>query len=171
MKPDKSRPLPGWARVLVQSALIALFVLFAFWAVYRFQNKLAITSLGASAFIAFGFPAAESSRVRYLLGGYLCGLAGGLLCSLLCHEAMGFHLENAPMALIGFCALAVFITALLMLGLKLQHPPAAALAISIVLDPKPLVISAVMLGCILVLCAARWAVMKLLGSRLDADGA
>lgn len=166
----QARLLPGWARVLLQSALVALFVLAAYLVTYHFHAKLAMASLAASGFIAFGFPGAESARPRYLIGGYLCGTVSGLAGSLAYHLLLPPPLAGNTVALIAIVALAVFLTALLMFGLNLQHPPAAALAICVVLEPQPLAISLTMIGCILALCGARWAILKLLGGRLPGPG-
>lgn len=55
-------------QALLQSLFVAAYVLVVFLVVYRFGSKLAMASLAASAFIAFGLPAAESGRPRYLIG-------------------------------------------------------------------------------------------------------
>lgn len=165
--PQAPRPLPTWAKALIQSAMAALFVLLAFFAIYRFHSKLAIASLAASAFIAFGFPGAESARARYILGGYACGVACGAACCLALHRLLPPHWAQNTRTVIMFCALAVFLTAFCMILLNLQHPPAAALAVSMVLEPDPIRMGLYMLGCALVLCLLRRLAVRLLGKRLE----
>lgn len=161
----KQVQLPRWLLVLLQSLFVGLFVLVGFLGVHTFLSTLAIASLAASAFIAFGFPVAESARPRYLVGGYACAVVFGVLCSyarmLL---APGFAATREGELL--FVAVAVGLTALAMLALNLQHPPSCALAASLALDPDPLPIGLAMMACIALLCLVRWGLLKLLGKRL-----
>lgn len=159
------QPLPNWARALLQSGLVAVYILLAFFAIYRFHAKLAMASLGASAFIAFGFPTAESARSRYMLGGYGCGVVCGAACCFL-HGLANPLVHGGPQLTILFCALAVFLASLAMILLNLQHPPAVAAALSMVLEPRPLLMGLSLLLCIAALCGMRWLVVKLLGKRL-----
>lgn len=156
------KTLPGWALALVQSTLAAVFVLAACFAVYSLHSRFAIASLAASAFIAFGFPSAESARPRYLVGGYVCGTVCGVLC---CFARQLFFpgFSSSYPVLISFSALAVFFTCLSMILLNLQHPPSCALAVGMVLEPDPLLMGLAMLGCMVLLCLVRWAALKLFG--------
>ncbi len=150
---EKQRPKLWHA--LAQSGLVAAFVLLTFFAIYQFHARLAVASLAASAFIAFGFPLAESSHPRYLFGGSACGVVCGTLCCLARHALLPARLlEDKPVTIL-FCVAAVFLTAFLMLMLRLQHPPATALAISMVLEPQPLIMGLLILACVALLCGLR----------------
>ncbi len=128
-----------------QSLMACAYIFAAFWAVHAFQSELAIASLGASAFIAFSFPHAKSSRPKFLLGGYAAGAVCGYICSLL----MPLIPPSFPLpGYIAACTLAVFLSMLLMTVLNFEHPPSAALAVSITLADNPLAMGLAALLCV-----------------------
>lgn len=157
---------PRLVQALLQSLFIAAYVLVAFLVVYRFGSKLAMASIAASAFIAFGFPAAESGRPRYLVGGYVCAVVSGLACATLFSGLPG-ALHTDIYFQILFSAVAVFLTAFLMQVFKLQHPPSCALAVSLVLEPNPWLMGLIVMGCIIALSLFKWATGRWLVKRCD----
>lgn len=161
MQPNRRKPLPPLLQNLIKSALMAGFVLFSFSVAYRYLNELAAASLAASAFIALCFSKSDAARPRALVGGYACGVFAGIACNL---AMMLFDARAGEYLLsrITFCSLAVFFTCFLMLSLRFMHPPAAALSISMVIEPSPYVMGLIVMVCILVLCALQWAAHKLL---------
>jgi CBS-domain-containing membrane protein len=99
------------------------------------QNTAIIAALGASSFIAFAMPNAKVSKTRYLLGGYAVGTSVGVLCQLLMNVSFVQKLpliEHYPTIFFG--ALAVGIAILIMAITNTEHPPAAGLALGIVLN-------------------------------------
>ncbi len=133
---------------VVQSLIACAYIFAAFWAVHSFESGLAVASLGASAFIAFSFPHAESSRPRFLIGGYATGAACGLICAAL----LPLIPEAFPLpGYIPACALAVLLSTFLMTVLNFEHPPSAALAVGITMAPKPLALGLAALGCVVAL--------------------
>ncbi len=137
----------------MQSVLVSLSVLVCFVLMRYVANGLVLASIGASAFIAFAFPNAESSRPRYLVGGYACGIGAGLaghgVYQLL---LLGASEAGDPFFLLALgCVLSAFLAAFFMMLLDLQHPPSVALAISIVATSQPLQMSLIALLCILAL--------------------
>lgn len=142
---------------LLQSAFAAGFILLCFGLTAWADSGLLVASAGASAFIAFAFPYAESSRPRYLIGGYLCGCLTGVLVSLL---RMQNWLSPSANAVV-FCALAVFLAALAMTWFDLEHPPSTALAISLVLSDRPVALALAALAAILALCACKKVFLRL----------
>ncbi len=142
-----------------QSLMACAYIFIAFWIVHAFESELAIASLGASAFIAFSFPHAKSSRPKFLLGGYLTGALCGYICSLL----MALIPETLPIpGYIPACALAVLLSMFIMTVLNLEHPPSAALAVAVTLAAKPIAMGLAALGCVAVLVIIK----ELLKSRL-----
>ena len=144
---------------VVQSAVAGLTVFLLFLATNYFQSNLAVTSLGASAFIVFCHPSARISCSRFLLGGYGIGAVCGILCAggaALVRDVLPFP------AYIPACALAVFAAMLLMTTLGLEHPPAAALAVAVTLDPRPVAKGIAALACIALLCVVRELLKKYL---------
>lgn len=146
-------------RYLLQSAMVSACVFMCFMLAQLFANGLLITSVGASAFIAFAFPMAESSKPRYLVGGYACGVVFGIISSLICF-ACRQNVDEELVLLVVFSILSVFLTTFFMIFLGFQHPPAAALSISLILEENPLLTGAVAMGCIIAICLLRKAVAK-----------
>ncbi len=131
-----------------QSLMACAFIFAAFWIVHAFESELAIASLGASAFIAFSFPHAKSSRPKFLVGGYLVGAVCGYIGSAL----ITLVPESFPLpGYIPACAMAVFLSMLIMTVLNFEHPPSAALAVAVTLAPNPLAMGLAAFGCVAVL--------------------
>ncbi len=174
-RPDPAAPPPSPApakyprplQALLQSLLVAVYVLFTFFAVYRLGSLLATASLAASAFIAFGVPHAQAGRPKYLVGGYVCGAAGGLACALALHLLPGGAAGQGGYVVILLCAAAVFLTSFGMVFFKLQHPPAAALAATVVLSPSPLPEALTALACIVLLGLAKLLLARWFAKRFD----
>lgn len=133
---------------VAQSAAAGVFILLAFWAMHALKSEMAIASLGASTFIVFCYPAAETTRPRIMIGGYCVGVACGLLCGVLTSVLpAGLPIPGYILA----CAVAVALVTFSMTILNLKHPPAAALAIAITINDHRLILAPVALGCILLL--------------------
>ena len=108
-------------------------------------SETIIASFGATVFIVSTMPLSTTAGPRYLIGGYACGIASGLLCS-----AITAALPVAPLAI--FAGIAVGLTIFLTVALSVEHPPAAALALGLVLSPKPLTAALIAFGGILIVC-------------------
>lgn len=135
---------------LLQSSAAALFIFFNFHFASSFGDGLMVASLGASSFIAFVFCRAESSRPRYLIGGYCCAAVVGVLFSFLYR-----HVHLPVSKLFAVCSLgAVFCVIFFMAMLDFEHPPSVALCISIVLADNAIQLSviAIISVCTLALC-------------------
>ena len=93
-----------------------------------------IASLGASAFIAFAVPLSLHSSPRHMIGGYIVGiLAGGTMSYLYTSLDVSVpFIENAAMIIFG--ALATSTAMFIMVVTRTEHPPAAALALGLVLN-------------------------------------
>ena len=93
-----------------------------------------IAALGASTFVAFAVPRSTVSAPRYLVGGYVVGIVIGCLFGTL-NSAV--HFPDATLthsAMILFGALATGLAMFTMVITKTEHPPAAALALGLVLN-------------------------------------
>lgn len=93
-----------------------------------------IAAPGASTFIAFAVPRSLHSSPRCLIGGYLVGIfAGGLMATL--NIAIDFSdIVTAHVSVVVFGALAAGLAMFIMVVTKTEHPPAAALALGLVLN-------------------------------------
>jgi len=120
-------------QVLIVTAFGAVILIF-----FDFVIKLEIAaSLGATCFIIFTVPHRNSSRVRYILGGYIIGAAAGSICSVLSCAVPGI-----PLGIWG--AVAIGLSMLFMVILNFEHPPASAFSLGIVIGGfKPGMIIAV----------------------------
>ena len=157
---QRTNPKKYRRHVVMQSLLAGAFILLVFLASHALGCGAVAASVGASTMIAFAFPRAESSKYRYLLGGYATAIVCGLLAGgglRLAGETL-FFIPSHPL----FCALAVCAAFFLMVFLDFQHPPAAALAIIVTLSERPLIPAGQAAACIVLLCVIK----KLLYKRL-----
>jgi len=121
-------------RYLVQCGLAGIVVLLLLLVLDAVTQTVLIAALGASSFIAFAVPRSAHSGPRHMIGGYLVGIVAGCTTGFL-HEAMhiqNFALDHAAMIVCG--ALATAGAMLAMVVTRTEHPPAAALALGLVLN-------------------------------------
>lgn len=118
---------------LLQCLLATVSVLLVLVALDTISNTAITASLGASCFIAFTMPHAKVSRPRFLIGGYVVGIAAGTFCYFLsqlnCLDAI-VAMEQSRLV---FGALAVGLAIFVMVITNTEHPPAAGLALGLVL--------------------------------------
>jgi len=121
-----------------------------------------IASLGASAFIAFAVPLSLHSSPRHMIGGYIVGiLAGGSMSYLYSSvDVSNLFIENAAMIVFG--ALATSLAMFVMVVTKTEHPPAAALALGLVLNEWDMLTLGVVLAGIIGLSIVKRMVLPLL---------
>jgi len=151
----KFRRYPG--HYFIQSFLAALVIMMAVLLMDAVAHTALIASLGATAFIAFTMPHLQVARPRFLIGGYVMGTLSGVCFGLL-HGSKwlagwGVSPVAAEVVLGGF---AVGLAILLMLITDTEHPPAAGIALGLVISHDwgfPTL--AVILGCVVMLCAVK----------------
>jgi len=122
-------------RYVFQCILATMAVFFVLLVLDAMTDAAVIASLGATSFIVFTMPGAHLSRPRFLIGGYLVGIAAGGLCyslSLVPSLAQLPIVREIPYVVFG--ALAVGLAILVMVVTDTEHPPAAGLALGLVLD-------------------------------------
>ena len=92
-----------------------------------------IAALGASTFIAFAVPRSLHSGPRSLIGGYVVGmLAGALMGTLNNIIEVSANYDHSVMVICG--AIAISLAMFTMVVTRTEHPPAAALALGLVLN-------------------------------------
>ncbi len=150
---------PG--RYIGQCALATLSMLLVLAALEAVTHATVIASLGASAFVAFTMPHRLLSSPRHLVGGYVVGIVVGSLCRL-CLEAMPgglpplwTHVWRAVVS-----ALAVGLAVFGMVVTSTEHPPAASLALGLVLGETSLYVIVVVLAGIVGLSALKWVLRR-----------
>ncbi len=154
-------------RYLAQCALATLAVAVILLVLSEIQQAVIAASLGASSFIAFTMPHTNASRPRYLVGGYVCGMASGVAM-----QALGDFLGSALAApawdqwpihgAVIFGAAAVGLAIFLMVITNTEHPPAGGLALGVVLAEWDAVALAVPIIGIVALSLARLALKPIL---------
>ncbi len=121
-------------RYILQCILATLSVLIVLLSLDAISNAAIIAALGASSFIAFTMPEAQVSRPRFLIGGYLVGIAVGYLCHYL---SLVLLLTGLPIiqesSYIVSGAISVGLSIFVMVITNTEHPPAASLALGLVL--------------------------------------
>jgi len=124
----------NFKRAVVQCALAGAVVLLLLLVLDAVTQTVLIAALGASAFTAFAMPRSLHADTRHLVGGYVVGMFSGCLLSIVyaAFPMASITLDHAMM--IGFGALAMSIAMLLMIFTRTEHPPAAALALGLVLN-------------------------------------
>jgi len=157
---DKKKKRRLW-HYFLQSLLAAVYIVAVLLLADIIQDKLVLASLGASAFIAFAFPQTDSSRTRFMLGGYTLASIFGCLCALLANWL--FLIADWPMeSYLIACALAMFLTMFSMTTLNLEHPPSCALAITLTISRNPFILALASLTGIGILCLFKSLIKRLL---------
>ena len=121
-------------RYLLQCGMAGLVVFALLLGLDAFTQTVLIASLGASAFIAFAVPLSLHSSPRHLVGGYVMGIISGCTMSLASQAPVLSSELIGNASIIVFGALATAVAMFLMVVTKTEHPPAAALALGLVLN-------------------------------------
>ena len=136
-------------RYILQCTLASIAVLILLLVLDAVTQTVLIAALGASTFIAFAVPRSLQSDPRYMVGGYVVGIACG------CAMSMAYQTFDVadPLAshtiMVFFGALATGLAMFVMVATKTEHPPAAALALGLVLNEwDMLTLVVVMIGVI-----------------------
>ncbi len=124
------------ARYFFQCALATISAMIALVVLDGIANAAVIGALGASAFVIFTMPHRHVSEARYLVGGYLVGIATGTLCywaGWLLIQSSGLAIDESTVIFF-FASLAVGLAIFLMVITNTEHPPAAGLAMGLALN-------------------------------------
>ncbi len=149
-------------RYTLQCSLAAAVVLILLMVLDAVTQTVLIAALGASVFIAFAVPRSLHSSPRCLIGGYLAGiLAGSLMATL--NIAFEFSdVVTAHASMVVFGALATGLAMFLMVVTKTEHPPAAALALGLVLNEWTLLTLVVVIVGVIALSICKQLVLPIL---------
>ncbi|MFQ6004847.1 MAG: HPP family protein [Woeseia sp.] len=150
------------SRYSLQCGLAGIVVLALLLVLDAVTQTVLIAAFGASAFIAFAVPRSLHSGPRNMIGGYLVGIVAGTLMG-----AVGalFRLSDPIIAhtvMVLFGALATAIAMFFMVITKTEHPPAAALALGLVLNEWDLLTLVVVIIGIVALSIIKRLVLPLL---------
>lgn len=153
--------LDNFKRYGLQCGLAGVVALVLLLVLDAVTQTVLIASLGASAFIAFAVPRSLHSDPRHLIGGYIVGIiAGVIMSSLYTLAGVGGAWDHAVMIIFG--ALAISLAMFIMVVTRSEHPPAAALALGLVLNEWDLITLAVVLIGVTGLSVAKRIVLPML---------
>jgi CBS-domain-containing membrane protein len=141
----------NFKRYALQCGLAGLAVVILLLVLDAVTQTVLIAALGASAFIAFAVPHSLHSSPRHMVGGYVIGILSGCLMAMLA-SAMNISSDAVAHAvLVIFGALAISLAMFTMVVTRTEHPPAAALALGLVLNEWNLLTLIVVLSGIIAL--------------------
>ena len=149
-------------RYLVQCGLATAVVLVLLLVMDTVTQTVLIAALGASTFIAFAVPRSLQSSPRHLIGGYLVGTLVGSLISVLQTMVDWASVMDPHAGLIIFGALSIGLAMFLMVITSTEHPPAAALALGIVINEWDLLTLIVVMAGAVVLSIVKQLILPLL---------
>lgn len=135
----------NFKRYALQCGLAGLVVLVLLLVLDTVTQTVLIAALGASTFIAFAVPRHMQSGPRHMVGGYVVGIFAGSLVSTL-ETSMGVSSGGGNGVIIVFGAIAISLAMFTMVVTRTEHPPAAALALGLVLNEWDLLTLVVVLS-------------------------
>lgn len=95
-----------------------------------------VVAIASSAFIIFVFPDSLAATPRRVIGGqFVAAVAGSLFFGLLQIPAAAELASEYQLIVNGAAGLAVGLTIFLMVATNTEHPPAAGVALGLVIDP------------------------------------
>ena len=152
----------SFKRYALQCGLAGIVVLVLLLVLDAVTQTVLIAALGASAFIAFAVPRSQHSGPRHMIGGYAIGIVAGCLMATL-ESAMNVQGAGAAHAvMVVFGAMAISLAMFMMVVTRTEHPPAAALALGLVLNEWDLLTLAVVMAGIVALSLIKRLVLPML---------
>lgn len=141
----------------VQCAMATAVVFVILFVLNVIPNAVVIASIGASSFIVFTLPQRRYSQAKYVIGAYVIGLSIGTVGSWLGDSSWLHHYTVLYQNRLEFFgALAVGMTMLLMVITNLEHPPAASIALGLVLNEWTIKTVLVTFIAIVFICLVRY---------------
>jgi len=117
-------------------------------------------ALASSCFIVFGKPSSAHSMPHKIIGGYIIGILSGVIFHLIAvhFQTAGFHLlGNEDFQMLGItAALSAGFCLVLMSVLKLEHPPAAGMALVLTIELQDYSDILIVLIAAIILASIRW---------------
>ena len=159
---DRQFRRENFKRYALQCGLAGVVVLVLLLVLDAVTQTVLIAALGASAFIAFAVPRSLHSGPRHMIGGYAIGIIAGCLMATL-ESAMNVQGPVAAHAvMVIFGAMAISLAMFTMVVTRTEHPPAAALALGLVLNEWDLLTLAVVMAGITALSLIKRLVLPML---------
>ena len=127
---------PKMKNYLFQCGLAILSLIVILMVQNALFSEAIVVSVASAAFTIFVFPDSIASTPRRVIGGQIVAiLAGTLFFALLSIPALESATETINLVTSVAAALAVGLSILIMVATNTEHPPAAGVALGIVIDP------------------------------------
>lgn len=136
----------------IQTAIAAAVVAVLMMFLNLIEHTGVVAALGATTFMIFTMPHRVSCRARYVVAGYVIGIAVGIACSQAYDLVPAWH-THAGLAING--GIAVGLSSFLMVSTNSEHPPAAGLALGLVLQPWDFPTVFFVMGCVITLSVVK----------------
>ena len=142
-KKTHSTKLYTWPNLIWQSLLAVVFMCLVLFSLNEVANSNILWAVGAgalasSSYLVFGKPHAPSAEPVKIIGGYLVAILVGGIIRFFYNQFPFFQANLMGLShfhVIGMlAAIAVGLTLVFMVLLKIEHPPAAGMALALVLD-------------------------------------
>jgi CBS-domain-containing membrane protein len=117
---------------LIQCGIAAAVIVLVLMFLNMIEHTGLVAALGATTFMIFTMPHRVSCRARYVVGGYILGIAVGIAASQVYDLVPAWH-THMGLAITG--GVAVGLSGLLMAATNSEHPPGAGVALGLVLQP------------------------------------
>jgi len=134
-----------WSNLIWQPLLAMVFIALVLFFMNHFSTSDVLWAVGAgslssSCYIVFGNPTLKASEPRKIIGGYFIGIFTGFI---LRFAIMYFHEHDCGLfgtphfyVVAILAAISVSLCLFFMSLLKVQHPPAAGMALVLVIDMR-----------------------------------
>ncbi len=134
-----------WPNILWQPLLsffyvVAVLYLFSFTRQANLAWAVGVGAIASSTYLVFGTPSLRSARPRNILGGYCIAIVCSMVIEMLV-SSMGlwcsdfFHCSSFTVTIF-ISSLVIALVLVFMAALRCQHPPAAGLALTLVIDSR-----------------------------------
>lgn len=121
-------------KYILQCLYATLVVYFVLTTISLISSNIVAASIASTSFLIFSAPHAERSKIRYIYGGYLVGFLIGMAC----YYCMLFFISHFPALHMHFDevfgGLAVGLSIFLMVIIDVEHPPASAVSLAMVIN-------------------------------------
>ena len=116
--------------------VLMFFILFALGTVAQEKliGAIGASSMASTVFIVMSAPSSTVAQFRHILGGYIIGIIVGVALYFFVYPLSGFTLLTLQHSLETCGAIAVGLSILCMVLLNCKHPPAAGMALGLVLE-------------------------------------
>lgn len=144
----KTKPLHYFIQCSIAAAVVAALLTF----LNLIEHTGLVAALGATTFMIFTMPHRVSCRARFVVAGYVIGIAVGIACSQAYDFLPTWH-THAGLAVTG--GIAVGLSSFLMVATNSEHPPAAGVALGLVLQPWDYPTLFFVMGCVIALSVVK----------------